>query len=73
MIKGLKVAKSEFDSDGSAIGQLRELIDYLEAVDTLKHSTDEQQVARLIEQHQLSYEHVPSIHLNSFEVSCHFH
>lgn len=68
VIKGLKVAKSEFDNDGSASGEQRELIDYLEAVDTLKHSTDEQQVARLIEQHQLSYEHVPSIHLNSFEV-----
>ncbi|XP_014791184.1 RNA-binding protein RO60 [Octopus bimaculoides] len=68
VIKGLKVAKAEFDSDGNATGQLRELLDYLEAVDTLKHSTDDQQVARLVEQHQLSYEHIPSVHLNSSEV-----
>lgn len=68
VIKGLKVTKAEFDSDGNATGQLRELLDYLEAVDTLKHSTDDQQVARLVEQHQLSYEHIPSIHLNSSEV-----
>ena len=48
-----------------------EILGYLEAVETLKQTRDEQQAARLIELHKFAWEHVPTWLLNSKEVREH--
>ena len=50
-------------------GGTAEILGYLEAVEMLKQTRDEQQAARLIEQHKFVWEHVPTWLLNSKEVS----
>ena len=63
-IHGLDKAKAMYkDKEGT-----EEILGYLEAVETLKQTRDEQQAARLIEQHKFVWEHVPTWLLNSKEV-----
>ncbi len=70
VIKGLAEAKKEF-GDNNPPEEMGALLHYLEAVDTVKHSKDEHQVARLIEEYQLCKEHLPTGLLNSKEVCFH--
>lgn len=65
-VHGLTKAK-EMYKDKEEAG-LQELLEYFEAVETLKQTKDEQLAARLIEQHKFVWEHVPTWLLNSKEV-----
>ena len=53
-------------SDTSA--EIKSVMQLLEAVDIVKHSSDEHQTARLVEEHALVCEHLPTGLLNSAEV-----
>lgn len=68
VVKGISAAKDKFPEDGPG-AEHSELLKYLEAVHTVKHSQDEQQVARLVEQYDLVREHIPTGLHNSTEVS----
>ena len=72
MTKGIKSAKEEFGKE-TAADETKAVLKYLEAVDKVKHSTDEQEAARLIEEHSLAWEHVPTTLLKSKEVGLKFH
>lgn len=63
-VHGLTKAKEMYKDEED----LQEILKYLEAVETLKQMKDEQQAARLIEQHKFVWEHVPTWLLNSKEV-----
>jgi len=47
---------------------VREVFDYLQAVEAVKRSRDEQEVARLVEKYRLMREHVPTWMMKSKEV-----
>jgi len=47
---------------------VKEVFDYLLAVETVKKSQDEHEVARLVEKHRLMREHVPTWMMKSKEV-----
>lgn len=47
---------------------VKEVFDYLQAVETVKKSEDEHEVARLIEKHRLMREHIPTWMMKSKEV-----
>jgi len=47
---------------------VKEVFDYLQAVETVKKSQDEHEVARLVEKYQLVREHIPTWMINSKEV-----
>ena len=66
LAKGIEGAKNLVVDDSS--GDVREILDYLQAVDAVKHSSDDQHIARLVEQHHLTREHVPTPMLQSVEV-----
>lgn len=67
LVKGLAEVKKLYPMDGAS-GGVKEVLSYLEVVDTVKHSTDEHQVARLVEQHRLQKEHLPTSMAKSKEV-----
>ncbi|XP_071111666.1 RNA-binding protein Ro60-like [Haliotis cracherodii] len=62
LLRGLSAAKEAGNED------MADLLKYLEAVDTVKHSCDEHQVAILIREHGLCKEQIPTKLLNSSEV-----
>ena len=80
IVKGLSAAQEKHAASGAGDGgsgegpteDLPALLKYLEAVHTVKHSQDDQQVARLIEQFSLVREHVPTGLHNSAEVRTFF-
>jgi len=47
---------------------VKEVFEYLQAVETVKKSKDEHEVARLVEKYRLMREHVPTWMMNSKEV-----
>lgn len=47
---------------------VKEVFQYFQAVETVKKSQDEQEVARLVEQYRLMREHVPTWMMKSKEV-----
>jgi len=47
---------------------VKEVYDYVQAVETVKKSKDEHEVARLVERHHLMWEHVPTWMMKSKEV-----
>lgn len=55
-------------ADGEKEEDLMKVFVYLEAVEKLRHSSEELQAVRLIEEHKLEREHVPTKHLKSREV-----
>jgi hypothetical protein len=66
--KGLQAAKTYVEEDGAThTEEARNVIKYLEAVEEVKSSHDEQLVARLVEEHQLVHEHVPTWLMKSKE------
>ena len=65
MTKGFEKAKKETESPSQ---ELKPLIGYCMAVQLVKHTDDGVTAARLIEQHNLKIEHVPTVLLNSLEV-----
>jgi hypothetical protein len=48
--------------------ELRQVYEYLRAVEMVRSSRDEHQVARLVEEHRLLREHVPTWMMRSKEV-----
>lgn len=66
VMKGLAKAKEE-TKDMSE--ELTRAAEFLEAIDTVKHSTDEHVVAQLVEKHHLCQDHIPTWMQNSKEVS----
>lgn len=56
--KGLAAAKEHLTDKKS--DELQDVIKYLDAVERVKHSNDEQEVAHLVQEFQLSHEHVPT-------------
>ncbi|XP_076359481.1 RNA-binding protein Ro60-like isoform X2 [Tachypleus tridentatus] len=64
---GYEAAEKEFGVP-DASPQVKDLLEYLKAVHELKHTADEQKAARLIEMHELSFEHIPTPLLKSKEM-----
>ena len=67
VVKGLEATKKQYGSDCPS-AEVTSVLAYLQAVDTVKHSTDAQLASRLIEQFQLAREHIPTHYINSKEV-----
>ena len=65
MTKGFEEAKK---SNVNPSPELKPLIGYFMAVQLVKHTNDGVTAARLIEQHSLKMEHIPSSLLSSKEV-----
>lgn len=65
--KGWKAVRETY-ADREKTEDVMRVFVYLEAVEKAKHSNDEQEVARLIEEHKLEREHVLTKHLKSREV-----
>ncbi|GIX84745.1 hypothetical protein CEXT_84181 [Caerostris extrusa] len=65
LVKGLEVAQKDCGSEPDAVP----ILDYLKGVYEVCHSTDPENVARLVEVHDLCLEHIPSKLLKSKEVS----
>ena len=70
MTKGFEEAKKSSENPEP---ELKPLIGYFMAVQLVKHTTDGVMAARLIEQHSLKMEHIPSTLLNSKEVKTVLH
>lgn len=71
LARGLPAAAKmveEKEAEGGSIEEAREALAYLQAVHEVRHTKDEQVAARLLEEHQLALEHVPSHLLRSKEV-----
>uniref|UniRef100_A0A1E1XE40 Putative 60 kd ribonucleoprotein ssa/ro n=1 Tax=Amblyomma aureolatum TaxID=187763 RepID=A0A1E1XE40_9ACAR len=62
------VEEQEAEKGGGAEEEARETLAYLKAVHEVRHTQDEQLAARLVEEHQLALQHVPSHLLRSKEV-----
>lgn len=60
--KGLAAAKQHLESESAkeVPDSLADVVKYLEAVEKVKHSHDEHEVARLVEEHKLMREQVPT-------------
>jgi len=69
VMRGWKKTKEDYIQDGLP-DDLRSLLQYLDAVETVKHASIEegQKVAALIEEYKLVREHVPTWLLKSKEV-----
>ncbi len=70
VVKGLGATKKQYGSDCPS-AEVTSVLAYLQAVDTVKHSNDAQAASRLVEQFQLSREHIPTHFANSKEVPVH--
>ncbi|KAL1431966.1 hypothetical protein MTO96_013719 [Rhipicephalus appendiculatus] len=71
LARGLPAAAKmveEKEAEGGSVEEAREALAYLQAVHEVRHTKDEQVAARLLEEHQLALEHVPSHLLRSREV-----
>lgn len=71
LARGLPAAAKmveEKEAEGGSVEEAREALAYLQAVHEVRHTKDEQVAARLLEEHQLALEHVPSHLLRSKEV-----
>lgn len=66
LTKGIEVAVTE--AERHSITQTNEIIDFLKAVNEVKHTSDEHVVSRLVEMHDLAIEHIPTPLLKSKEV-----
>ena len=67
-MKGMEeLKKSEGQTEN-----VQKVVDYLKTIHTVRHSSDEHQVARLIEQYSLGKQHVATSLLDSKEVSVFF-
>ena len=67
--KDLGAAKDFILEGGETRGkELESVLKYLEAVETVKSSKDEHQVASLVEAYKLVHEHVPTWLMKSKEV-----
>ena len=64
--KGFEKAKKDIETPSP---EVKLLIGYFMAVELVKHTDDGVTAARLIEQHNLKMEHVPTTLLNSKEVT----
>ena len=65
---------AEDSSKGSDLSDdIEKILEYLEAVHTLKHTHDETEAANLIQKHKLVQEHVPTWLQKSKEVRKHIH
>ncbi|XP_013774966.1 60 kDa SS-A/Ro ribonucleoprotein-like [Limulus polyphemus] len=64
---GYEAAEKEFGV-ADASPQVKDVLEYLKAVHELKHTADEQKAARLIEMHDLNFEHIPTPMLKSKEI-----
>lgn len=60
LAKGFQAAQEQFLEKCNNDPECREVLEYLRGVHEVKHSTDEQSVARLIEIHDLAIEHIPT-------------
>lgn len=61
-LKGLAECRNSFNPDCMAEGlrdEARLILEYLEAVETVRHSHSEQDIAQLVSQHSLLQEHIP--------------
>ena len=67
VIKGIDQAKSDYAKEKPSEA-VKNVLEYLEAVEMLKHSKDDQQAAHLIEKHHLVREQIPTWMVNSKEV-----
>lgn len=67
VVKGIESTQKEFGVDGVS-SEVQEIMTYLKAVHELKHTADEHVAARLIETHDLSFEHIPTHLLKSKEI-----
>lgn len=67
MTKGWKVVQETY-ADREKTEDVMKVFLFLEAVEKVKHSSDELEVAHLIEEHKLEREHVLAKHLKSREV-----
>lgn len=65
--KGWKVVQETY-ADKDNPEELTKVFTYLEAAEKAKHSTDEQEVVHLIEEHHLEREQILTSHLKSKEV-----
>jgi len=71
--KNLEAAKQFIEEGGDTRCQeLNGVLKYLQAVETVKTSHDEHQVARLVEEYKLVHEHVPTWLMKSTEVRLYF-
>ncbi|KAH7948159.1 hypothetical protein HPB52_018861 [Rhipicephalus sanguineus] len=71
LARGLPAAAKmveEKEAEGGSVEEAWEALAYLQAVHEVRHTKDEQVAARLLEEHQLALEHVPSHLLRSKEV-----
>lgn len=64
----IKMVEEREAEGGSVEDEARDVLAYLQAVHEVRHTKDEQVAARLMEEHQLALEHVPSHLLGSKEV-----
>lgn len=55
----MKKTKEDYNNDGLS-PELKEVLQYLDDVETVKASKDEHQVAMLVEKQKLCWEHVPT-------------
>ena len=67
LIKGRK-GRDEVLKQDNQPENVQKVLDYLKMVHQIHHCTDEHTVARLIEQHNLGTQHVPTGLLSSKEV-----
>ncbi|XP_064649111.1 RNA-binding protein RO60-like [Lineus longissimus] len=66
-VKGLDAVKKDYEKDGLS-DDMKCILRFLEAVHTVKHSNDEHQIARLIEEYHLTPEYVPTQFSKSQEI-----
>lgn len=66
-MKGLDAVKEGLPAEKT--DDLREVLEYLDAMESIKTSSDENAIAAVIEQHHLSREHVPTDKLGFVNVS----
>ena len=67
LVQGWEETKKAYDKP-AASEEILALLRIMEDIHTVKHSKDEHQTARLVEQHSLNIEHVPTNFHKSKEV-----
>lgn len=68
MLEALEEKEGEEGKPSQDRAEAEEVMAYLRAVHEVRHTQDEQVAARLLEEHQLALQHVPSHLLRSKEV-----
>lgn len=67
LVKGLAETKTEYEKEGLT-EEHKQVLNYLTNVERAKHSTNTNDIARLIKEYNLDIEHVPTKELNTKEV-----